>query len=97
VAGVIAIRLLRGLPYCIREPRALLFLPVYAFISPFVLAPLKLYAMLTARSSRWITRGGKHRLPYAEAATVGGLALLFVSFPALAFALQFADDESSQY
>jgi len=97
VAGVIVIRALRGLPYLIQEPRAFLFLPLYAFISPFVLAPLKLYAMVTARSSRWITRGGEYGQWHADAAAVAGLALLLLCFPAVAFAVALTDDEIEQY
>ena len=58
VVGIVLVRMIRGLPYLVTEPRAFAFLPVYAFLCPFVLAPLRLYGMLTARNSSWMTRGG---------------------------------------
>ncbi|MDD5338024.1 MAG: glycosyltransferase [Dehalococcoidales bacterium] len=97
LGSIVLIRALRGLPYLIENPRAVLFLPLYAFIAPFILAPIKFYAMLTAWDTRWITRNPdkpveetpkpKRNVPMA--AIVLLLALLasvnlFVAVPVLA-------------
>ena len=110
LAGVIIIRGLRGLPYLISEPKALLFLPAYAFITPFILAPYKLYAMLTARNTQWLTRGPeikekeqvneqvRERRTLTSYATVSAAILVTViSIPVLAFAVALADDEADSY
>ena len=57
VLGLILVRGIRGAPYLWSEPRALYFLPLYAFIAPFILAPMRMYGMLTVRNSSWMTRG----------------------------------------
>jgi hyaluronan synthase len=99
LAGVIIIRALRGIPYLVDQPKALLFLPAYAFISPFILAPYKLYAMLTARDTRWLTRGKEKKKKgfSAYTASTAAILLVVVSFPLLALATAFADDESDSY
>jgi len=100
IAGVIIIRMLRGLPYLASTPKAWLFLPFYAFISPFILAPFKLWALLTARDTKWLTRGSQKETDKTFAARSATIALVFlavVTFPLLAAALAFADDESDSY
>ncbi|MBN1375965.1 MAG: glycosyltransferase [Dehalococcoidia bacterium] len=106
LAGVVIIRAIRGLPYLIAEPKALLFLPVYAFISPFVLAPYKLYAMLTARNTQWLTRGAEvreaeqkreARTALAYATVSAAVLITVISIPVLAFATVLADDEADVY
>jgi len=101
IAGVIIIRALRGLPYLVDQPKALLFLPVYAFISPFILAPYKLYAMLTARETKWLTREKaeervEERAP-ARAFAYAAAALVALTLPLLAFAVAFAEDDADSY
>jgi hyaluronan synthase len=94
--SLILIRALRGLPYLIENPRALFFLPLYAFIAPFFLAPIKLYAMITAYDTRWITRNPDKPVTNQKAPVVAILIIimlaasvnLFVTIPALAL-----DDE----
>jgi len=94
--SLILIRALRGLPYLIENPRALLFLPLYAFIAPFFLAPLKLFAMLTAYDTRWITRNPDKPGTVPKAAVIFILAFFalaacvnaFIALPVLA-----SDDE----
>jgi len=100
IAGVIIIRALRGIPYLISEPKALLFLPAYAFISPFILAPYKLYAMLTARDTKWLTRGKekedkKNAASYVAATVV--ILFFVLSFPLIALGVALADDEADSY
>lgn len=106
LAGIIIIRGLRGLPYLISEPKALLFLPIYAFLSPFVMAPYKLYAMLTARNTQWLTRGGElkeaeqkkeARTALAYATVTAAILITVISIPLLAFTAAIADDESDVY
>ena len=106
LAGVIIIRGIRGLPYLIAEPKALLFLPVYAFISPFVLAPYKLYAMLTARNTQWLTRGkeiqekeqvSERRTVFAYASVSAAIIVTVICIPLLAFAVAVADDDADSY
>jgi cellulose synthase/poly-beta-1,6-N-acetylglucosamine synthase-like glycosyltransferase len=96
IFSVILIRALRGLPYLIENPKALSFLPLYAFIAPFFLAPIKVYAMLTSYDTRWLTRnsnkpGTTQRISafaiFLMILLVGILNLL-ISVPALA-----SDDE----
>ncbi len=102
VIGVITIRALRGMPYLVDEPKAFIFLPVYAFIAPFILAPYKLYAMLTARNTGWLTRGkegeekSKKNLA-GPAATAAAILIVVLSFPLLALATALADDEADSY
>ncbi|RPJ64169.1 MAG: glycosyltransferase [Dehalococcoidia bacterium] len=106
LAGVILIRAIRGLPYLIAEPKAWFFLPAYAFISPFVLAPYKLYAMLTARNTQWLTRGKEvrpaeqrreGRVALAYASVAAALLITVISIPMLAFATTMADDDADVY
>jgi len=103
IAGVIIIRALRGLPYLVREPKALLFLPAYAFISPFILAPYKLYAMLTARDTKWLTRGKKEeeiaerRPSLAYATAMAAVILVVISMPLLALTVAIAEDDADSY
>ncbi len=94
--SIIFIRALRGLPYLIENPSALFFLPLYAFVAPFLLAPLKLYAMITAYDTSWITRNPEKPVEEKKVPVVAILVFImllasvnfFVSIPALAF-----DDE----
>jgi hyaluronan synthase len=102
ILAIIIIRCLRGMPYIWRQPKALIFLPLYAFIAPFLLAPMKIYAMLTLRNARWITRGdegttGKGRMRAAQAGMfmVGGALLIF--FPVVGLAVTLLDDEACPY
>lgn len=100
VFGVIFIRALRGIPYLISKPKALLFLPAYAFISPFILAPYKLYAMLTARDTKWLTRnkeGETKKKPAGYVAATVVILFLVMSFPLIAFGVALADDEADSY
>jgi hypothetical protein len=110
LAGVIVIRGMRGIPYLMSEPKALLFLPVYAFITPFILAPYKLYAMLTARNTQWLTRGTemkdneqgqsqpKEKRTIATYVVISVAILVsLISIPILAFAVALADDEADAY
>jgi hyaluronan synthase len=102
IVGVMLIRAVRGLPYLISQPKALLFLPAYAFITPFILAPYKLYAMLTARDTKWLTRGkemkGKERKTItAYTAVSAAILVTVVSLPLLALTVALADDESDSY
>ena len=100
LAGVIIIRMLRGLPYLVTEPKAWLFLPFYAFISPFILAPYKLWALLTARDTRWLTRGKQKEQDKTFAARSATIALIFltvISFPLIAVAVALGEDESDSY
>ncbi len=102
IVAVILVRCVRGLPYLLREKKAFLFLPLYAFIAPFLLAPVKVYAMLTARNARWITRGGGQgggkRSELASKATLVALFLLLVIvFPLGALAIALTTDEMDTY
>jgi N-acetylglucosaminyltransferase len=99
LGGIMLIRLLRGLPYLISDRKAWLFWPLYSFLAPFVLGPYKLWAMLTARDTRWMTRGkekktnGNGKLPAAAAAIIGFCFIL----PFLALGVAFADDDFDSY
>ncbi len=100
VSGVVIIRALRGLPYLISEPKAFLFLPLYAFISPFILAPYKLYAMLTARDTKWLTRGKENdeKKTAVNYVTTGAIIIcILFSLPVIALGSALADDESDSY
>jgi len=100
VVGVVIIRALRGLPYLISEPKALLFLPLYAFISPFILAPYKLYAMMTARDTKWLTRGkeGEEKKTAAGYVTTGAIIIcILFSLPLIALGSALADDDADSY
>lgn len=102
IVAVILVRCLRGLPYLLREKKAFLFLPFYAFIAPFLLAPMKVYAMLTARNARWITRGGgqtgSRTSGLASKAALSVLFLLLVvAFPLGGLALALTADEMDTY
>jgi hypothetical protein len=81
-----------------REPGALRFLPLYAFIAPFLLAPLKFVAMATARNAAWLTRGHHSRAePATMIACVLLLTTLLVLYPILALATAVADDDAMDY
>lgn len=111
VLGIILVRAIRGLPYLVSDPRAVLFLPVYAFLAPFVFAPLRMYGMATAHKVGWVTRtSAPPALPQHKPARLISTAmtplcviaitgfLVFVVFPPLAFALAvIGDDEFDAY
>jgi cellulose synthase/poly-beta-1,6-N-acetylglucosamine synthase-like glycosyltransferase len=101
VLAIIIVRCLRGLPYLLREPKAFIFLPLYAFIAPFLLAPMKIYAMLTVRNANWITRGGatasRRWLRAAQAGMYIMAGLMFFFFPLVGLAIALADDEVCPY
>ncbi len=102
ILGIVMIRGLRGLPYLVRYPRALAFLPLYAFLCPFVLAPLRMWGMLTARNSSWLTRGqGSPRLAHGASAAlllpIGLAAVVLSSFPVVALALAWTEDDFDAY
>ena len=102
IAGIVIIRGLRGLPYLVSQPRALAFLPIYAFLSPFVLAPLRMYGMLTARNSSWMTRGGPapglaSGSSLALLVPIGVALLLVSSIPIVALAMAVSEDDFDAY
>jgi cellulose synthase/poly-beta-1,6-N-acetylglucosamine synthase-like glycosyltransferase len=104
LGGVIVIRGLRGIPYLITDPKALIFLPLYAFIAPFIMVPCKLYAMVTSRNVSWLTRGhdstkngrGKGIKMVSRSILMAVMFALAFSFPlaSLAFA---CEDECECY
>jgi hypothetical protein len=100
LAGIVIIRGLRGLPYLVSDPEAVLFWPLYSFIAPFILAPYKLWAMLTARNTEWLTRGSgqiKGKRLVASTSAVAILLALLSSFSLLVFGVASADDECDAY
>ncbi len=103
IGGLILIRALRGMPYLLKHPKALAFLPLYAFIAPFILAPYKLYAMFTARNTAWLTRGdagqitSRGRNVMNQAGLVAIISLFALSIPFVGVTLAFADDELVTY
>ena len=102
LGGIVTVRAVRGLPYLIQEPRGLLFLPLYAFLCPFVLAPLRFYGMLTARNASWMTRGAPvHRPALGSSLLLFGVAAavtaILVHAPLAALALVLAEDDYDAY
>ena len=99
IVGIILIRAIRGLPYLRDEPNAWLFLPAYAFISPFILAPFKLYAMFTARNTKWLTRSkqDEDKTFAARTSAVVIIFLIVLLSPLLATAVALADDDADTY
>ncbi len=91
------------MPYLVKQPRARPFLPLYAFIAPFILAPYKLYAMITARNTEWLTRGdaGQNRNKginvINRAVLVAIVSLFALSLPFAGITLALADDELGGY
>ena len=67
----------RILPNLTRRPINILLVPVYVFVS-FILAIIKIYALLTLTHQDWITRRGKERKPQA-----GGLNLAMAKITTL--------------
>ncbi len=92
------------MPYLVTEPKALLFVPLYAFIAPFILLPYRLYAMLTARNTSWLTRGNDGKSKGKEKGTsivrgvvIGTILFAVCSFPRASIVLACGSDEYDCY
>ena len=81
IVGLSLTKLVRGLPrYQRGRVKAdLLLVPVYAVIGVFLLMPLRLYSMITARRTTWGTRGTGARSTggrvFSSMGTLAALAL----------------------